>query len=116
MPVLSLKQFPGALSDKAVQPIGFQPPVSLVCKNEKAKEIAFVGLLMKVAAVPILRPGSSVTTLSTILSCVICSVLSHVLPTALKLESGNSRSARVYWRARSAYNRVKVGPFDQGLF
>ncbi len=98
VPVLSLKQFPGALSDKAVQPIGFQPPATLICKNEKAEEIA-VGLLMKVAAVPILRPEQRDDLVD---NFVVCPLLraSHVLPRPLKLGSDNSRSARVYWRAR----------------
>jgi hypothetical protein len=98
VPVLSLKQFRGALSDKAVQPIGFQPWASLVCKNEKAEEIAFVGLLMKVAAVLVLRPEQRDDLVD---NFVVCHLLraSDVLPRALKLGSDNSRSARVYWRA-----------------
>ena len=46
---------PGRVERQGCAAIGFQPPATLICKNEKAEEIA-VGLLMKVAAVLILRP------------------------------------------------------------
>jgi hypothetical protein len=47
--------FPQTIPARAqLQPIGLQTRASLMRKNQKAEEAAFVGLLMKVAAVLVL--------------------------------------------------------------
>src|SRR5260370_19949903 len=55
-PVLSIEQFRGARGDDAMQAISFQPVAFLGGRNEESEEIAFIGFLMEVAAVRVLKP------------------------------------------------------------